>query len=146
MLLARAEDVDTSPSGGPVRCHEFTPRAGVLKDEREQTESRRDAAFESMRRRVGTVGLADKTLAYIRKVCDDYFAAIHPSNEGSEAAKIELVNRYDALRDRKITLIHGRENITGIAHGIDADGFLLLKTADGPPQRFHAGEVTIAKR
>lgn len=58
----------------------------------------------------------------------------------------ELWHRYDALRDRKITLIHGRENITGIAHGIDADGFLLLKTADGPPQRFHAGEVTIAKR
>ncbi|MBT5902518.1 MAG: biotin--[acetyl-CoA-carboxylase] ligase [Opitutaceae bacterium] len=58
----------------------------------------------------------------------------------------ELWHRYDALRDRKITLIHGRENITGIAHGIDADGSLLLKTEDGPPQQFRAGEVTIAKR
>lgn len=58
----------------------------------------------------------------------------------------ELWHRYDALRDREITLIHGRENITGIAHGIDVDGSLLLKTSDGLPQRFRAGEVTIAKR
>ena len=58
----------------------------------------------------------------------------------------ELWHRYDALRDREITLLHGRENVTGIAHGIDADGSLLLKTTDGPPQRFRAGEVTIAKR
>ena len=58
----------------------------------------------------------------------------------------ELWHRYDALRDREITLLHGREEVTGIAHGIDADGSLLLKTDGGFPQRFRAGEVTIAKR
>ena len=58
----------------------------------------------------------------------------------------ELWHRYDALRDREITLLHGREEVTGIAHGIDTDGSLLLKTDDGAPRRFRAGEVTITKR
>lgn len=58
----------------------------------------------------------------------------------------ELWHRYDALRDREITILQGRKSITGIAHGIDADGSLLLKTDEGFPQRFRAGEVTIAKR
>ena len=58
----------------------------------------------------------------------------------------ELWHRYDGLRDREITLLHGREQVTGIAHGIDTDGSLLLKTDGGFPQSFRAGEVTIAKR
>ncbi|WP_221029491.1 biotin--[acetyl-CoA-carboxylase] ligase [Actomonas aquatica] len=54
--------------------------------------------------------------------------------------------RYDALVDRTITLLHGREEITGIAAGIDTDGSLLLRVNGGAPQRFRAGEVTIAKK
>lgn len=58
----------------------------------------------------------------------------------------ELWHRYDALRGREITLLHGREEITGVGHGIDHDGCLLLEIGDGPPKRFRAGEVTLAKR
>lgn len=41
--------------------------------------------------------------------------------------------RYDALVDRTITLLHGREEITGIAAGIDTDGSLLLRVNGGAP-------------
>jgi len=58
----------------------------------------------------------------------------------------ELWHRYDTLRGREITLLFGRETITGIAHGIDHDGCLLLEMGDGPLKRFRAGEVTLAKR
>ncbi|GAB5561331.1 MAG: biotin--[acetyl-CoA-carboxylase] ligase [Synoicihabitans sp.] len=59
----------------------------------------------------------------------------------------ELWHRYDALRDREISLIHGNRTITGIAHGIDADGSLLLKEHQKDDiRRFRAGEVTLAKR
>ncbi len=53
---------------------------------------------------------------------------------------------YDALIDREITLISGKEEVTGIAAGIDTDGSLLLRVNGGKPQSFRAGEVTIAKR
>ena len=53
--------------------------------------------------------------------------------------------RFDALLDQEITLIHGRDEVTGIASGIDTDGSLLLRVGGGSPQRFRAGEVTIAK-
>lgn len=58
----------------------------------------------------------------------------------------DLWQKFDAFRDREITLIHGREEVTGRALGIDADGSLRLSIQGGPPQRFRAGEVTIAKR
>ncbi len=58
----------------------------------------------------------------------------------------ELWHRYDALRDREVSLQHGRKTITGVAHGIDGDGSLLLKTADENVRRFCASEVTLAKR
>ncbi len=57
----------------------------------------------------------------------------------------ELWHRYDALRDRKITLLHGNEEIQGVGHGIDHSGCLLLQVG-GETRSFHAGEVTIAKR
>ena len=59
---------------------------------------------------------------------------------------ISLWTKYDSLRDREITLLHGHDEITGTVQGIDSDGSLLLRTGSGAPQRFFAGEVTIAKR
>ena len=63
-----------------------------------------------------------------------------------EKRLIELWTRFDSLLGREITLIFGHETITGKAAGIDADGSLLLQTGSGAPQRFLAGEVTLAKR
>ncbi|MCF3650362.1 biotin--[acetyl-CoA-carboxylase] ligase [Synoicihabitans lomoniglobus] len=58
----------------------------------------------------------------------------------------QLWERYDALHHREVTLLHGRTEITGHGAGIDSGGALLLKRGNGQHQRFHAGEVTIAKR
>jgi len=58
----------------------------------------------------------------------------------------ELWHRYDALRDRSLTVLHGDEAVSGVGHGIDARGHLLLELPDGELRAFHAGEVTIAKR
>ncbi len=58
----------------------------------------------------------------------------------------ELWHRYDTLRGCEITLLHGRETVTGIGHGIDHAGCLLLETRPGTLERFRAGEVTLAKR
>lgn len=58
----------------------------------------------------------------------------------------ELWHRYDALRDRPLTLLHGAESISGIGHGIDSRGHLLLESDNGELKAYHAGEVTIAKR
>ncbi len=66
--------------------------------------------------------------------------------DGHSAALAQQWPQYDALRDREITLIHGRDEVTGVAAGIDTDGSLLLRVNGGEPQSFRAGEVTIAKR
>lgn len=63
-----------------------------------------------------------------------------------ESRLLELWARYDSLRDREITLLFGRDEITGTAAGIDPDGSLLLRNSSGNIQRFLAGEVTLAKR
>jgi BirA family transcriptional regulator, biotin operon repressor / biotin---[acetyl-CoA-carboxylase] ligase len=57
----------------------------------------------------------------------------------------ELWSRYDALRDRPITLLHGSDRVSGIAQGIEPDGTLVLKREDGRLERFRAGEVSIEK-
>lgn len=79
-------------------------------------------------------------VARLLKTCDAFQA-------GTFADRLaELWHRYDTLRRREITLLHGRDKITGIGHGIDHEGCLLLETAGGKMQSFRAGEVTIAKR
>lgn len=57
----------------------------------------------------------------------------------------DLWNQFDALRGREITLIQGERRITGTARGIDDSGSLILRTTAGKTERYHAGEVTIAK-
>lgn len=54
---------------------------------------------------------------------------------------------FDALRDRDVTLYHGRTPITGRAVGIDPDGSLLLqRNGEARPAAFRAGEVTLSGR
>jgi BirA family transcriptional regulator, biotin operon repressor / biotin---[acetyl-CoA-carboxylase] ligase len=62
-----------------------------------------------------------------------------------QASLDELWSRFDALRDRPVTVLQGAERITGVAQGIEADGTLLLKMPNGQTQRFRAGEVTLEK-
>ena len=52
----------------------------------------------------------------------------------------------DLLRDRPISLIHGTQQIKGIAGGIDDEGSLLVRSDRGRLERFRAGEVTIEKK
>ncbi len=53
--------------------------------------------------------------------------------------------RYDALRNRPVTLLHGDERVSGVADGIEPDGTLVLRRPDGRMERFRAGEVTVEK-
>jgi BirA family biotin operon repressor/biotin-[acetyl-CoA-carboxylase] ligase len=66
--------------------------------------------------------------------------------EGDHAATFaDLWQRYDVLRGRPVTLLHGKERIAGTAMGIDDEGSLLIRTDAGRLKRFHAGDVTIEK-
>ncbi len=83
---------------------------------------------------------ASAVISRVLTACNTFQADKHT------APLAEQWPRYDALRDREVTLLHGREEITGRASGIAADGSLLLRTGDGETRSFRAGEVTIAKR
>jgi BirA family biotin operon repressor/biotin-[acetyl-CoA-carboxylase] ligase len=76
----------------------------------------------------------------VLKACAVFSAQQHTTE------MLTLWSRFDSLHEREITLLHGTEAITGIAQGIDSDGSLLLRIGSGAPQRFLAGEVTLAKR
>ncbi len=75
------------------------------------------------------------------------FAAYQKFVDGDYADEFaDLWNRHDLLRGRNITLLQGNRTVTGVAKGIDDEGSLLLKPAEGPVERFRAGEVTIEKK
>jgi BirA family biotin operon repressor/biotin-[acetyl-CoA-carboxylase] ligase len=57
----------------------------------------------------------------------------------------DLWNRYDVLRGRSVTVLEGGRRHGGIMEGVDDEGALLLRDAQGRRQRFHAGEVTLEK-
>jgi BirA family biotin operon repressor/biotin-[acetyl-CoA-carboxylase] ligase len=81
--------------------------------------------------------------ALIGRVFDAYAAFL----DGSYRKKFaNLWNGYDLLRGRSITLVQGNRTFSGVATGIDDEGSLLLRLADGHTDRFRAGEVTIAKK
>ena len=48
----------------------------------------------------------------------------------------------DLLRGRAV-ITHGTPALQGQALGVDADGALLVQTADGTLQRVHSGEVSV---
>jgi BirA family biotin operon repressor/biotin-[acetyl-CoA-carboxylase] ligase len=57
----------------------------------------------------------------------------------------DLWNRYDLLRGKTVTLIEGGRRHEGIVAGLDDEGALLLRDANGKVHRFRAGEVTLEK-
>jgi BirA family biotin operon repressor/biotin-[acetyl-CoA-carboxylase] ligase len=61
------------------------------------------------------------------------------------ASFAELWQRYDVLRGQPVALLQGDRRITGTALGIDDEGLLLIRPANGRLQRYHAGDVTLEK-
>ncbi len=81
--------------------------------------------------------------ALIGRVLDSYAAFI----DGSYAALFPgLWQRFDTLKGRAVTLHQGDREITGTVLGIDPEGSLLLRLADGRIERYRAGEVTLSKK
>lgn len=58
------------------------------------------------------------------------------------AAFLPRWQALDALNRREVVVKLDAEQVTGVATGIDDDGALLVRTADGP-RRFTAGEVSV---
>ena len=82
-----------------------------------------------------TAALAGRiALAYEQFVSDSHRAELK-----------EKWNAYDALRGLKVSLLQGKDKITGIARGIDVHGALVLERVDGSKLLIRAGEVTIEK-
>lgn len=52
--------------------------------------------------------------------------------------------QYDVLYGKPITITSGKQKHTGIMHGINAQGQLLLKQADGQISKHSAGETSLA--
>lgn len=53
--------------------------------------------------------------------------------------------QHDFLFDQPVSLVMGTETISGIAAGINAQGHLLVKFADGSLQAFSSGDVSVKK-
>ena len=81
--------------------------------------------------------------ALVGRVLDSYDAFLDHSYLKSFAT---LWNGYDLLRGRPVTLLQGARSLSGTAVGVDDEGSLLLRLADGRTDRFRAGEVTISKK
>jgi len=50
--------------------------------------------------------------------------------------------RYDALRDAEVKVLHGEQVLLGVARGVTEDGSLLIETPQGI-QRFTSAEVSL---
>jgi BirA family biotin operon repressor/biotin-[acetyl-CoA-carboxylase] ligase len=61
--------------------------------------------------------------------------------EGFAAMRDEY-QKYSALTGMRVTVVNGAARVSGQVTGIDADGALMLATADGP-SRVLAGEVSV---
>jgi BirA family transcriptional regulator, biotin operon repressor / biotin---[acetyl-CoA-carboxylase] ligase len=53
--------------------------------------------------------------------------------------------KLDLLRGQPVTVVSGNRTHRGTAAGIDPEGSLLVRGADGAMERFRAGEVTLGK-
>ncbi len=58
----------------------------------------------------------------------------------------DLWNRFDYLKGKPITLLHGTQPVQGTALGIDDEGSLIVRTDRGKTERYRAGEVTLSKK
>ncbi|MCD6045091.1 MAG: birA [Gammaproteobacteria bacterium] len=61
------------------------------------------------------------------------------------ATFLEEWQQRDVLYQQPVTVISGNQEYSGIGHGIDAQGHLLLKMADGSVQSFSSGDTTLKK-
>jgi BirA family biotin operon repressor/biotin-[acetyl-CoA-carboxylase] ligase len=62
--------------------------------------------------------------------------------EAGIEAYLDEWRAYDCLKGQSVTLFIGRQSLEGILEGIDDNGLLLLKQADGTIQAFASGEVS----
>jgi BirA family biotin operon repressor/biotin-[acetyl-CoA-carboxylase] ligase len=58
----------------------------------------------------------------------------------------DLWNRFDFLKGKPVSLLHGTQPVHGTALGIDDEGSLIVRTDKGKTERFRAGEVTLSKK
>jgi len=79
----------------------------------------------------------------IARVLDAYDSFVSGTYKETFA---DLWNRFDFLKGKPISLLHGTQPVNGTALGIDDEGSLLVRTDRGTTERFRAGEVTIAKK
>ncbi|WP_404423415.1 biotin--[acetyl-CoA-carboxylase] ligase [Nibricoccus sp. IMCC34717] len=84
------------------------------------------------------------TAALIGRVVDAYGQFVRGEHLDRLA---DLWQRFDVLRGKRISVLQGRDRITGTASGIDDTGALLLRNdTAGRTERFLAGEVTLEKQ
>lgn len=89
-----------------------------------------------------TVDLNRLTAAIVNRVLSAYEKFVGGRHKDAFA---DLWNRYDLLRGKTVTLVHGTRRVSGTAGGIDNEGSLLIRGENGRPQRFAAGEVTLER-
>ncbi len=80
--------------------------------------------------------------ALISRVTRAYAEFVDGSYRETFAARWEA---HDLLRGQPVTVVAGARTHRGTAAGIDAEGSLLVRGADGRTERFRAGEVTLGK-
>lgn len=64
--------------------------------------------------------------------------------EGRGSEILEAFARRDALRGRRVTVLDGTMQMTGVADGVDGKGHLRIKGPDGRVQTFQSGSVRLA--
>lgn len=79
--------------------------------------------------------------ALIGRVLNGYNSYLDGSYRESFSS---LWERYDVLRGRNVTVVQDQRTRAGTAEGIDGEGALVLRLADGTTERFRAGEVTLS--
>ncbi len=52
---------------------------------------------------------------------------------------------FDSLHDAPVTVLRHDGPVVGVARGADAEGALLLETADGRVERVHSGDVSLRR-
>lgn len=81
--------------------------------------------------------------ALISRVLDAYVSFLDGTYQKTFA---DLWHRFDVLRNRPVTLLHGEREIHGVAMGVDDEGSLLLRHDDGRTTRYRAGEASFSKK
>ena len=89
-------------------------------------------------RNLSRVALVQRFLTELEAVYGSYLA------DGFESIRQEWKS-FSSTIGSQVEITDGAESLTGEALDIDADGFLLLKTASGRTERIVAGDVSLRK-